>query len=302
MFLKRFLDNEPTPSATPPISDPLKVSASPNPPPGATSPPVIPPPAAAAPAASDTWLTGLPSELKGYVENKGFKDPGAMVDAYRNLEKHLGVPKERLLKLPEKDEDPGWSEIHNRLGRPDKPEGYEFAPPPGGDPETTAWAAKTFHELGLSKRQAQSLITKWNDQQKGTLEKQAGDKTVKQDLERTELRREWGAALEQNVKLVNAAAQEFGLDEAAVQKLGDTLGIKATMKLLHAIGERVGEDKFVSGNNAQGGFGPLSPDAAKDKIKTLMTDKDFVKRYRAGDVQARDQMAKLHEYGFGQEH
>ena len=76
----------------------------------------------AAPAAPADWTAGLPEEMKGYVQNKGFKDPSAVVESYRNFEKLMGVPQDRMIKLPEKAEDKAaWDSIYNRLGRPEKP-------------------------------------------------------------------------------------------------------------------------------------------------------------------------------------
>jgi len=51
--------------------------------------------------AGGEWYAGIADEgLRGYVQTKGFKDPGALAESYRNLEKLQGVPQERLLKLP----------------------------------------------------------------------------------------------------------------------------------------------------------------------------------------------------------
>src|SRR5690606_18358521 len=80
----------------------------------------------AAPAATTTtqttatdWTSGFSDDLKGFVQNKGFKDPASVLDSYRNLEKLMGTPKERLLRLPENMDDANaMGEIYTRLGRP----------------------------------------------------------------------------------------------------------------------------------------------------------------------------------------
>ena len=53
-----------------------------------------------APASTD-WTSGLTDEMRGYVQNKGFKAPQDVVESYRNFEKLHGVPQDRILKLPE---------------------------------------------------------------------------------------------------------------------------------------------------------------------------------------------------------
>ena len=84
---------------------------------------------AAAPSTPPSWTTGFTDELKGYVDAKGFKDAQSVVESYRNFEKIKGVPQERLLTLPEKDEDPSWNDVWKRLGRPDQPKDYQLEVP-----------------------------------------------------------------------------------------------------------------------------------------------------------------------------
>src|SRR4051812_7514574 len=80
-----------------------------------------PPPSGGAPAAPADWTAGLNEATRGFVENRGFKDPQTLADSYVNLEKLMGVPKDRLLQVPEKDDDAeGWGKVYNRLGRPEK--------------------------------------------------------------------------------------------------------------------------------------------------------------------------------------
>src|SRR4051812_22872278 len=68
-------------------------------------------------AANAPWYGGVAdAELRGFAELKGWKSPDDALVSYRNLEKLQGVPPERLLKLPEKADDPAWSEIHGKLG------------------------------------------------------------------------------------------------------------------------------------------------------------------------------------------
>ena len=32
------------------------------------------------------WTTGLNEDTRGFVQNRGFKDPGMVLDSYRNME------------------------------------------------------------------------------------------------------------------------------------------------------------------------------------------------------------------------
>ena len=115
-------------------------------------------PAAGSVPASTDWTNGFNEDLKGYTTSKGFKDPSAVVDSYRNLEKLIGV-KEKLLQVPDdlgsKDMDAVW----NRLGRPEKAEGYSFK---GADEGFDKWAKESFHKAGLTTNQAKSVIEQYD--------------------------------------------------------------------------------------------------------------------------------------------
>src|SRR5690349_8033208 len=102
------------------------------------------------PGGDAKWYSGFESpELRGFVETKGWKDPGAAVESYRQLEKTIGVPAERLLKLPDKADAPEWKEIRAKVGvgAPEKPEDYGIPVPEGIDPGYAGEVAAKALEL-----------------------------------------------------------------------------------------------------------------------------------------------------------
>ena len=247
--------------------------------------------------ASSDWTAGLSDDLKGYVQNKQFKQPGDVVESYRNFEKLMGAPKERVLKLPEKPDDPAWNDIHSRLGKPASPSDYKIEVPKGADPAFAEWAKSTFHEVNLTTAQAEKLATKWNEHMAGISKSQETAYQAKVEQEEKGLQKEWGAAFEQNINVAKRAAQSFGLNGEMIDKLEQALGYAGVMKFMHTLGSKVGEDTFVSGKGSNS-FGALTPEAARNKIQALRQDGDFVRRYTAGDVSARDEMAKLHQWAY----
>src|ERR1041385_7113969 len=79
-----------------------------------------PPPAGGAggtPPPANWYSSITDAEDRGFIENKKYPDLAHMVKAHRSLESHLGAPKERLITLPEKADDPKWNEIYGKLGR-----------------------------------------------------------------------------------------------------------------------------------------------------------------------------------------
>lgn len=250
-----------------------------------------------APTATD-WTSSLSPELKGLVETKGFKDPGMALESYRNLEKLVGTPQERLLKLPEKADDAAWGDIFNKLGRPSKADEYQFQlPKEMGDENTAKWAKETFHKLGLTKTQAEKLMTEWTQQNKAMLEASENAKITKNETENNTLKREWGMAFDQNINVAKQAVREFGLDSETIDKLEDALGFAGVMKFMHQVGSKMGEDSFTVGDRRQS-FGALTPDAARHQINALRADNDFIRRYTNGDVEAKQKMEKLHQMAY----
>lgn len=271
--------------------------------PAAPAAPATPPasaPAAtpAAPAAApNDWTSGFNDDMRGYIQNKGFKDAGAAIESYRNLEKLMGAPQERILKLPEKTDDPAWNDIYGRLGRPTDPKEYKFAIPEGMKENTafTDWARKTFHETGLSSSQAEKIVSKHSEFLQATAKAQQEAFNTEMQTQATALKKEWGAAYDQNVQVAKRAALGLGLDGATIDKLEMAMGHQKTIKMLHDLGSKMGEDAFVIGKS---GGSALTPEAAQNRINALRADPGFTKNYLAGDVSAREEMARLHQMAY----
>lgn len=251
-------------------------------------------------AATTDWTSGFNDDLKGFVQNKGFKDPASVLDSYRNLEKLMGTPKERLLRLPENmDDATAMGEIYTRLGRPQTPEDYKIEVPKDGDASFAKWAQGTFHELGLTTKQASALVNKWNEfavnHQNGMTEKSAAEMQAQHDG----LKREWGAAFDQNISVAKRAAAEFGISAEVIDKMESAMGFTQVMKLMHTIGAKLGEGEFVTNGSRGGSFnGALTPDQARNKINSLRQDNEFIKRYTNGDASAKAEMERLHAMAY----
>ena len=249
-------------------------------------------------ATTQDWTSGFQEQDKLYITNKGFKDPANMLDSYKNLETLMGTPKERLLRLPEKADAPEWGDIYDRLGRPKNANEYQFGKP-GVEPvnkEFTEWAQKQFHGLGLTKSQGETLAAKWNEYAMGDVQKTQAAYDANLKVEQGALQKEWGAAYEQKIKGCQAAAQAFGLGKDEVSKLEKALGYSATLKFLSNVGEKLSEDSFIGTGGDAGGFkGALTPGQAQAEIQELLKDKDFSRRYAAGDREAFKKMEALHK-------
>lgn len=270
-------------------------------PPAATNTPT-PEPVSTPPAAAPDWTSGLNDDHKAYVTSKGFKDPTSVMDSYRNLEKLLSVPKERVLKLPEKADDPAWGEVYDRLGRPKDANGYDIKLDDlAGGENMAKWMKENFHALGISKASAEKFAAKYVDLAKT----EAANLEAKSKAEAAQgvetLKQEWGQALEKNSEMVEKAASVLGLTDENLKALRDSMGGVQAMKFMHKIAESLGgEDKFLSGEKGTSRFdGVLSPKAAVSRIAELRQDQTFTRKYIDGDVDAKQEMERLHRYAYG---
>lgn len=252
-------------------------------------------------APAGEWYAGIPDEgLRGYVQTKGFKDPAALAGAYQNLEKLVGVPQERLLKLPEKADDPAWDGVYNRLGRPEKPDGYELKF--DGDDALAKRMAAAMHKAGVPKQAAGVLNEEWNAYVTELIEADTRAQEQRDKVEIDGLKAKWGGDYEKNVELGRRAGREFGLSEDEFKAVSASLGPGKTLELFSKIGSKLGEagsfDAGSGSGGAGGGFG-MSADGAKARIQALTQDKDWTAKYLNGDVSARDEMTRLQQIASG---
>lgn len=278
----------------------------PAPAPGAAAAPAAPAPASTtmttptpitpAPAVSEvpSWTSTLSEDARAYVTTKGFKDPAAVLDSYRNFEKLQGVPQDRLLKLPENMDSPEGRAILEKLGLPKAANEYgleKYAPKE--DPKAMDKISAAFHEAGVTRQAADKFVAKMQAEQV------AGQKAAKENHAAmivqgdVALKKEWGQAYEQNLNIAKAGVNALGLDGKTLDILESTQGREKLFKMLHKIGAGVGEANFVAGRPAADGI--LAPEQARARIKDLMIDKGFTSRLAQNDKDAKSQWQKLHE-------
>lgn len=228
-------------------------------------------------------------DLKGYVQNKGWKDPVELANGYKNLEKLLGGEK---LPMPKgADDKEGWARVYDAMGRPKTAEEYKLPVPQGDSGEFAKQAAAKFHELGISQQQANALSEWWNSQQQAQTtgqQTQTQERTI-QDM--TALKSEWGQAYDENINLGQRAVREFGLDQGKLEALEGAWGTKGMLEFMAKIGRGLTEHGFEGGQTTNS-FG-MTPEAARSKIAGLQSDKEWATKYLSGNVEAQAEMKRL---------
>lgn len=261
-----------------------------------------PPPAGGqgdAPPPAATWIDAITDvDTKGWVQNKGFKEPVDVVTSYRNLEKLMGADKAgRTVVLPAKWDDPNEvGQFYDKLGRPKAPDGYKL--PEGADKDFGKWAQTTFHEAGLTDRQAALVMEKWGGLVQGKTEANAAAKAAALAADKEALGKEWGAAHDAKIATAKQAVAAFGFDEATIEKLEGAMGFAGVMKFMASLGDKVGEARAINGDGAVSSGGPKTPAQAQSEIRALRADPEFVRKHLAGDAEARAKMTQLHKWAY----
>lgn len=257
------------------------------------------PPVATGGGEGGNWYSGFTTpELRGLVENKGWKGPEDAVKSYSELQKYVGMPKERLMTLPERDDDAaGWNAIYSKLGRPEKAEDYGLAQLKNADPDYAAVISKIMYETGVSKKQAQAIVKGHTEFLDAYLAKQDADRRAKIEAETVQLKGEWGEQYQTTTERGGMALKELWGDQAGViaAALQDKLGFLGAAKVIAKLADKAGEPQFRqsgAGTGSPSGMG-MSPDGAKAEIARLKADQDFVKDYINGNSQARERMSNL---------
>lgn len=252
----------------------------------------------AAPTPVDTpWYHGASEEDAGYAQNKGWKGPLDVLTGYRNIEKLMGVPEDQIAKIPGPEDDDGWNALHDKMGRPETADKYEVAmPEEGGSEELSEWFKTAAHESGLSQRQVTAMVPLWNAKMAEMGEAMGQEQAAQSEASMQSLKGEWGSQWDKNHTSADQAIRMLGISDERLQPYKDA-GLGADMlKLFADIGQRVQEDKFVSGTTStQLG---TSPEAAGQQIAELKMNKDFMEAYmnseKPGHAEAVSKMKRLY--------
>ena len=250
-------------------------------------------------SAPSAWTDAIADQdLRGFVSQRGWKDPGALAESYRNLEKLTGVPHDRLLKLPADNDADGWNSVWGRLGRPETPDGYQLNVPEGASGDFAKKASAKFHELGIPAKQAQALAEWWNNEAGASMQSQMQAREQQAEIDMNGLRQEWGNSFDAEIEKGRRAVRQFGIDQPTLEKMEDALGTAEMMRLFNKIGSGLGEASFEGGNGGSQTFG-TSREAAAARINELKGDQEWTTKYLSGDASAKAEMTRLMQLAYG---
>jgi hypothetical protein len=218
------------------------------------------------------WLNAIEDEnLRKDPGLTKFKSAHELAVSYKSLEGKLGTDP---ISMPKREDPPErWDEFWNKVGRPEKPEEYQFEPIEGYDaPENITNQFKTgYHKLGLTgeqanavhKLQAELLLNAVND-----VEQQQAAKIKDNE---TQLRKEWGIEYDHRIKMARKVALLHGGPEfLKMLESNDALGSDPGMlRFFWTVGARTSEDvlKGVTGDEP-----PAPQKKSRAELETMMQD------------------------------
>lgn len=275
------------------------------------TPPTPATPATDAPAA---WYADRAPEDVGWLQSKGWADPDttkvakAATDAYRNIEKHFGIPGDRLFAWP-KAED-GLDSVWSKLGVPTKAEDYTFANFDWQDGEDAKLTKEMFAELGVKAHQTEEQLGVILDFFKEVMGAQQSEMDGAREARIAEandiIKQSWGAKFDENNALADIGMAKIAeMMEAAgnTRMVGRTEGALKLLtdggygdwgrELLRVVGRGLGEDRSAV-NSASGSGQPMTREEARFRLQDARNlNTDLGQRYARGEPSAEREVRDL---------
>ena len=218
------------------------------------------------------------SSLAEYATTKGFDKAGfeGVVKSYSHLEKMMGADKAgRTVTLLGDDATPEQkSEFFGKLGRPESADKYSFALPEGADTTRLDALRTTAHELGLSDAQFNGLATADAEYNGSAAEEGESNNALAAKEAETSLRKEWGAAYDNRVAGIDAAAKSLSIGDDQLNGLRDAMGPVEAMKFVDNLAVQLRDDSVDLGTSQISGL--KTPEQAKQDMGELQMSKEFM--------------------------
>jgi hypothetical protein len=263
-----------------------------------------------APAFAET----LPEAIRAEPAFKDIKDLDGLANGFLHAQKMLGHDPKNLVVMPGPDDKEGQAKLFNRLGRPEKADGYKFEGikfPEGRElkPEVMGRWRAGAHELGLTEKQATGVLALLGQEVAGGAQSDAAEIAASLEAATANLKTKLGAAYEPTKALAMDALRHYAtpefvqlLENAKVDgiALGDHPGF---VDVMGKMGKQLSEDGLIGKRGAEGQ--QYSPAEAKQQIAALERDEQFTKSYRnkeaPGHKEAVAKMEGLYKQAYPEE-
>jgi len=212
---------------------------------------------------SPGWLAGLPSDLKDNEAFKQYRTVGdfakAHLDTAKRVTEYEGKLANSIPKLSENATQEEREKFYNSLGRPEKPEGYEFVGEDKAAPEWTKAYKDAMHRIGVPKAMAKQL-SEFNNQMINQMVEAHNAKILSENTKAAELfKTELGDRYDAGVALVSRLWKQWGKTETEFDKAfasESSANRVIMMRLLLNVAAKTGEDESLRSSGQRSGNPP----------------------------------------------
>lgn len=257
-----------------------------------------------APQPVKPWYDGkADAETIGYWQNRGWADKAPDVvaleatKAAREAQGYVGVPADRLVKLPADQNDAaGWQAVWQKLGAPQDGKydfaNIKFADGTDLDEKFTGAMAAAFAAQHLPANQARATTEAFVKFMDSVEKDEAAQQALRVATQKQTLQQNWGQNFEANKFIAGQAAQKLGFTPEQVQAFENMVGYDKVMEMFRAVGQTMGEGRYIAGGGP-GQNGPMTMEQAKARLSELKADVNFRQRYFNKDAAAVKEMNDL---------
>lgn len=252
------------------------------------------------------WYDGLAPELLGHAQNRGLDKKTAdeaarqLLSDHREAQQRLGLPPERVLRLPTDANDPGWADVYQRaFGTPKDAAEYKFEGLKFKDgKEVPAEFVETVRGLAQDLKLPVTGATKLAERIVAYVDKDAEldaqEHATAVAAAHATLRQSWGANYDLNLFKTGRVVEALGWDKATMDGIQGAVGADKLLNGLLSLANKMSEAELLRGN-APPGVGSMTREQAIERLATLRADKSWGAKVVAGDADANREFQDLHK-------
>src|SRR5205807_108285 len=151
-----------------------------------------------------------------------------------------------------------WDAVWQRLGKPAEAKGYDFTDVKFSDgtpleEDFVNAVREAAFKLHLPKDAATSITRAFAKYLDDAEVAEKAEKTAKLAEQKAALKKNWGANEAANMFVAQRAAAALGIAPETVSALEGVIGYDKIMEMFRSIGAKIGEDKFITGQQQAAG-------------------------------------------------